>query len=134
MFIVLNPSSPYLLHRGDFTRARTREDTISRVKITALKRFDPNDVFSKLPVKVKPSFSVPCPVFSDGQEMIIDHPRIPIMPDGFCPAAWQSLWWSIPSLMSNTKFNQWYDEPNVAVIACSDGLRPVIFKLERIDY
>jgi len=110
-----------------------REETISQVKITVLKRLDPQEIFTELPVKVKPEFAVSCPVFTDGQEMIIDHPRIPIMPTGFCPVAWQSLFWPILSLMSNATFNQWYDESDVAVFACPDGLRPVIFKLERID-
>jgi uncharacterized repeat protein (TIGR04076 family) len=110
-----------------------QEETISQVKITVLKRLDPQEIFTVLPVKVKPEFAVPCPRFTQGQEFIIDHPRIPIMPPEFCSVAWQSLWWPILSLMSNATFYQWYDEPNVLMAACVDGLRPVIFKLERID-
>jgi len=96
-----------------------------RVKITVLKRFDTGEVFKDSPVKAK--YSGPCHVFKDGQVFYVDD----TMPSGFCPFAWDAIFWAVITLKSNGNFSEWYDEPGVAVASCSDGLRPVIFKLER---
>ena len=95
------------------------------IKITVLKRFDTNEVFKELPVKAK--YSGPCPVFTEGQVFDVEDS----MPGGFCPYAWDALFFAVITLRSNGDFSEWYDEPGVAVGCCGDGLRPVIFKLER---
>ncbi|MGA3191401.1 MAG: TIGR04076 family protein [Candidatus Bathyarchaeia archaeon] len=96
-----------------------------RVKITVLKRFDTKEVFKVPPVKAK--YSGPCPIFKEGQVFHIDDR----MPSGFCPYAWDVIFGGVVTLKSNGNFSDWYDEPGVAVVSCPDGLRPVIFKLER---
>jgi len=98
----------------------------SDLKISVLKRFDPGEVFKDPPVKAK--YSGPCTVFNDGQVFHIAEER---MPEGFCPYAWDAIFPVVVTLKYNGNFSEWYDEPGVAVVCCNDGLRPVVFKIER---
>ena len=105
-------------------------DNPSRVKITVLRCFSTEEVFKDSPIKA--TYSGPCPAFKDGQEFIIDKTRNPVKPEGFCVYAWDSVLWGVMALRSGADFLAWYEEPGVAIWSCPDGLRPVIFKLERI--
>jgi len=96
-----------------------------QIKITVLKRFDTKEVFKAPPVKAK--YSGPCPMVKEGQVLYVDDS----MPSEFCPYAWDAIFPSIVALRSNGNFSEWYDEPGVAVACCPDGLRPVVFKIER---
>jgi len=53
------------------------------------------------------------------------------MPEGFCTSAWNDIYPSVRVLAFGGNA-PWYKEKGVAVECCTDGLRPVIFKLERI--
>jgi uncharacterized repeat protein (TIGR04076 family) len=97
----------------------------SKVKITVLKRFHPEEVFKDPPVKAK--YGGPCALFKEGQTFHVGD----TMPSGFCPYAWDAIFYAIITLRSNGNFSEWYEEPGTAVVCCTDGLRPVIFKLER---
>ena len=96
-----------------------------RTKITVLKCFDTAEVFKDPPIKAK--YSGPCPIHREGQTFSADLS----MPDGFCPLAWDVLFPYVVALGSGGNFFEWYDEPGAVVGCCPDGLRPVIFKLER---
>ncbi len=99
------------------------------VKITVLRRFDPTEVFEKSPVTSEQPIKA-CSLFKDFQEFIVPGYDLK-MPDGFCSAAWVSIY---PFLMGLSLGGEswWLKEKNVAIAACIDGLRPVIFKLERM--
>jgi len=45
-------------------------------KITVLKRTDPDELFDEYPVNKK-DWMVPCGVYEDGQEYILDSPSMP---------------------------------------------------------
>ncbi len=98
---------------------------VSPIRITVLKRFTVEDVFKDPPVK--PKYCGPCPIFEEGQVFHVDDS----MPSDFCPYAWDTMFPYIVTLRSNGNFNEWYEEPGVAVACCPDGLRPVVFKIER---
>ena len=99
-----------------------------KLKITVLKRLDPADIFETLPV-AKQDWFVPCGVYEDGQEIIVeDNLR---MPEGFCPSAWQAIYPNIRTLGFGGNF-PFFDEKGVSVTCCTDGMRPVLFKIERI--
>jgi len=100
----------------------------NRLKITVLKRLGPSEIFETLPV-AKKEWMVPCGMYEDGQEILIKENLR--MPEGFCPSAWQTIYPNIRTLGfgGNLPF---FDERGVAVSCCSDGMRPVIFKIERI--
>ncbi|MGD8505451.1 MAG: TIGR04076 family protein [Candidatus Bathyarchaeota archaeon] len=99
-----------------------------RVKITVLKRFNPSEVLETSPVTpVRPLEA--CGVYKDGQEFIVGEDVK--MPDGFCSGAWHAIYCNVRTLAFGGNL-PWYREKGVAVNCCTDGLRPVVFKLERI--
>ena len=100
----------------------------SKVKITVLKRQDPKEIFDEYPVAEKDWF-VPCGLFSDGQEFILEENLV--MPEKFCTSAWHTIYPNV-RLLSFGGNLPFFDEEGVAISCCSDGMRPVIFKLERI--
>ena len=53
------------------------------------------------------------------------------MPEGFCGWAWDDIYKVVQALRFHGNFH-WFDEPGVSVNCCTDGLRPVVFKIERI--
>jgi len=95
-----------------------------RTKVTVLKCFDTKEVFKDPPVKA--TYSGPCPIFKEGQVFHVDDIN---MPSGFCPYAWHVISPSVYMLMCGGN-SPWY-EPGITVACCPDGLRPVVFKLER---
>ena len=59
----------------------------------------------------------------EGQEFIIDSPFL--HPDGFCHWAWAD----IRSFIQESYFGR--EDPIIA--CCTDGIRPVFFKIERME-
>lgn len=99
-----------------------------KVKITVLKRFSPSEVFEKSPATPVGTLGA-CELFTDGQEFIVDEDVA--MPKGFCTYAWNTIFGDVKTLAFGGNF-PWFTEKGVSVSCCSDGLRPVVFKLERI--
>ena len=100
----------------------------SDVKITVLRRFSPSEVFETLPA-TKPRPVGKCERFKDGQEFIIGKDGK--IPDDFCISALLSIYKNVEMLSFGGNI-PWFTEKNVIITPCPDGLRPVIFKLERI--
>lgn len=98
------------------------------VKITVLKRFKRSEVFETSPVTLV-EHNDECEVFRDGQELLVGADGK--MPNGFCTSAWVSIYPIVRSLALGGDL-PWYKEKGVAINCCIDGLRPVVFKLERI--
>ncbi len=99
---------------------------LHNVKVTVLKRFHPSEVFEKSPVTAHTHDA--CELFKEGQEFIVENLR---MPESFCTSAWVSIYPNI-RLLSFGGDLPWIKEKGVAINCCIDGLRPVIFKLERM--
>jgi len=99
-----------------------------RVKITVLRRFNPSEVFERSPVTPVGALGA-CEVYKDGQVFTVEDDSG--MPEGFCTSAWNDIYPSVRVLAFGGNV-PWYKEKGVAVECCTDGLRPVIFKLERI--
>lgn len=100
---------------------------LSKVRITVLRRLKPSEVFEKSPVTPVSSMKE-CGIFKDGQEFIVEGMK---MPEGFCPSAWVSIYSNVRLLECEGNL-PWYREKGVAINCCIDGLRPVIFKIERV--
>jgi uncharacterized repeat protein (TIGR04076 family) len=100
---------------------------LQKVKITVLKRFKPSEVFRESPVTPVASMGA-CELLKDNQEFTVEDLR---MPEGFCTSAWVSIYGNV-RLLSFGGNLPWFKERGIAVNCCVDGLRPVIFKLERI--
>ncbi len=107
------------------------EKAASDVKITVIRCFSTEEVFPNPPVTAK--YSGPCPRFKEGQEFLIKGDTPFIIPEGFCSFAWDAIFWCVMNLRSHGDFLEWYEEPGVGIWACPDGLRPVIFKVERLE-
>ena len=95
----------------------------SKVKITILKRL----VLSDLD-KYKKEPSVACDLFKDGQEFVSENIQ---MPKGFCSWAWADIQRDVAVLALNGNF-YWVKDEDTGISCCTDGFRPVVFKLERI--
>ncbi len=98
-----------------------------KCKITVLKRLLYQDLIDEY---MEPGVVTrPCPHFTEGQEFIIDdHPD-----ESFCNAAWNDIYKAYLALMSGGSFSPWMKEDGTFIACCSDGIRPVFFKLERIN-
>lgn len=101
---------------------------ISKVKITVVKTFSKEDVFGdNVPKSMSPTGA--CPRHSVGQEYIIESDNCP--PD-FCGWAFRDLFRDYNHLRKHGNF-PWVDKDGVMFSSCTDGRKPVVFKLERID-
>ena len=94
------------------------------VKITVLRRTR-NDDFLKSEAE---SLWEPCERLQEGQAFIC---RGANMPDGFCCWAWCDIQKYVLTLARGGNFLG--VRPGVFVTCCTDGFRPVFFRLERID-
>ena len=101
-----------------------------KIKITVINRADPKNVFGeKIPINPKTGKEWElCPRYIENQEFIVeDDGKIP---DGFCPWAWYDIYKDMSVLKYGGNF-PWAKEGE-AITCCTDGIRPVSFKLERI--
>jgi uncharacterized repeat protein (TIGR04076 family) len=77
----------------------------------------------------------PCESFKEGDEFIIEGSGQKI-PENFCSWAWNDIYKVILTLKQGGNFGSswnWMKEDNVLIACCTDGIRPVIFKVERIE-
>ena len=94
------------------------------VKITALRRLQHRDLLEKCADSVWD----PCERLREGQEFVTDNMN---MPEGFCSWAWCDIQKYALTLARGGNFIG--VKPGVFVTCCTDGFRPVLFKLERIQ-
>lgn len=103
-----------------------------KCKITVLRR----EYFQDLADKHLADPQVgPCQVFQDGQEFIVGNEDFFKMLHGrFCSEAWDCLSrYVYAALQGGSIMRGWTNDEKVMITCCNDGVRPVIFKLERID-
>ena len=102
---------------------------MAKVKITVVKKVDNRDMFGDNPPA---KFTVPtaCDEIELGQEFIVDEGVG--CPQGFCPWAYADIQRDIVTLLFGGNF-PWMKERGVVLSSCTDGIRPVVFKLERIE-
>lgn len=73
----------------------------------------------------------PCPFFSEGQEFTVKY--LAERPADFCcDWAGDDIHKIIMILMTNGNFGTWMKNENTFVTCCTDGIKPVVFKVERI--
>ena len=73
-----------------------------------------------------------CPMLKEGQIFYADYAK----PDGCCDEAWKAIYQYVFALAHGSGqfyYGDWIEKPGVAICSCNDGLRPVIFKVERTD-
>lgn len=74
----------------------------------------------------------PCDLYEVGKEFYSNGWQ---KPEGLCDNAWKSMAEYVMTLSHGGKnfYNGWLKDENAAMIACNDGFRPVIFKVEATD-
>lgn len=103
-----------------------------KCKITVLKRMANHDLVQEyMGEEYKARHLAPCPNLADGQEFIADSPGV--APDGFCAWAWANIHKEIVAIMSGGSMTPWINQDRVAIACCTDGFRPVVFKLEWVE-
>lgn len=96
-----------------------------KLKITVLKRMFNQDLADKYCAN-----ATPCARFTDGQEFLIDSVNQP--PD-FCYWAWHDIYMVVSVLMRGGDFMPWMKDKSTIIACCSDGIRPVVFEIKKIE-
>ena len=100
---------------------------MARCKITVLRLMFNEDLAKEYAKEVGV-----CPQFEEGQVFTSDG----VKPEGFCEEAWTAIGKYVFTFSSGGggffKGN-WMKDEKVMIACCNDGVRPVVFKLERID-
>lgn len=102
---------------------------MKKCKITVLKKYFDEELAKKYGAENL----TPCKMFDIGQEFYADWE----CPKGFCNEAWKAIYQYVFALSHGVDnlfyYNNWIKEKGVAICSCNDGLRPVIFKIEKTD-
>ncbi len=102
-----------------------------KCKITVLKRsFNKELVDQYVENSRKINFG-PCEVFKEGQEFLTDV--FGGIPQGFCPWAWDDIYKVLVAFAADGNFGMWYQNKDNLIACCTDGTRPVIFKIEKVE-
>ena len=98
--------------------------TWNKAKITVVKKFFSEDLVKEF---AEDEGFGSC-VFKLEQEFILEKPD---KPDGFCSWAWADINRDLIAIMGGANF-PWINREGVTIASCTDGLKPVVFKIERI--
>ncbi|MDR3276112.1 MAG: TIGR04076 family protein [Treponema sp.] len=71
-----------------------------------------------------------CPLLQEGEEYVFHGQAV--MPEGFCPWAWIDIYRAVSALSAGASFTPWNNKDNMQIYCCTDGIRPVIFKIEAL--
>ena len=74
----------------------------------------------------------PCPFFKVGDEFIVNY-LTEKSADFNCDWAWHDIHKILMTLMTNGDFGTWMKNKNNFITCCTDGVKPVVFKIERLD-
>jgi len=99
---------------------------MSDVRITVIAKLKPGEVFDELAAS---NFNPVCDGVKLGESFVSRNLQ---MPEGFCSWAWADIQRDVAHLALGGNF-RWISKPGSMVSCCTDGLRPVVFRLERIE-
>jgi len=99
------------------------------LKITVLKKLSAKEVYGKPLPEVAEDMSAYCDRLEVGQEFIVEESGA--MPAGFCTWAWHDIFPAVTGLRFGGNYS-WMKKEGMTYACCSDGARPVFFKIERV--
>ena len=102
---------------------------MSTCKITVLKRMFNQDLAEAY--RRPDLHQGPCQAFAEGQEFTVQH--LGERPEGFCDWAWNDIHKVLMALMTGGDFSPWMKDGRMMVVCCTDAIKPVAFRLERIE-
>jgi len=92
------------------------------VRITVMRKLFHQDLIDDY--AYDPQHWRPCDHFEEGEEFVVDKDKPWEMPAGFCGWAWADIQKLVYGMARGGQ--------DVFVTCCTDGFRPVIFKLEKL--
>lgn len=106
-----------------------KESQEMKIKITVLRKMLNKDFAEKYCQETVTH----CPVFKEGQELIYNHFGDGNKPVGFCEHAWNDIYPTVMTLASKGTYAGWMKNDGENIVCCTDGIRPVVFKVERLN-
>lgn len=104
---------------------------MGKCRITVIKKCANTELQKEFGAVAIPEGADPtCDAFQVGQEF--EYENGGPVPEGFCPWAWGDLNRDVEGICAGADFH-WIKGHNQMITCCTDGLRPVIFKIEKID-
>jgi uncharacterized repeat protein (TIGR04076 family) len=74
----------------------------------------------------------PCKFFTVGQEFTVKY--LTERPADFaCDWAWDDIHKVLMVLMLKGNYSTWMKDENMFITCCTDGTKPVVFKIERLE-
>ena len=101
---------------------------MNKVKISVLKKEFYPELADKYITDGKNIGS--CPFYDTGDEFIYEGGAE--MPEGFCPWAWIDIYRGVSSVSAGGTYTPWNIHEGTQILCCTDGVRPVIFKIEAL--
>ncbi len=99
------------------------------LNITVIKTLSSKEVYGKPLPDLAEEMTPYCDRLEMGQEFIVEASGA--MPAGFCTWAWHDIYPAVTGLRFGGNF-PWVTKEGLTYACCSDGARPVFFKIERI--
>ena len=101
-----------------------------KVKITVMKKVLHQDLLDEyLDPEAKANGFALCTAFEEGDETILNGMNYP---EGFCHWAWADIQRDVMMVMFGQGF-PWVKAKATAISCCTDGFRPVTFKIEKVE-
>ena len=100
-----------------------------KVKVTVVRKVDMRTIHPDEDMGNEEWLDPVCPAFDVGDTFIVDGQGCP---EGFCQGAFVDIFRYISGLRAGANYS-WMKQSGTMVACCADGLRPVVFKLERME-
>ena len=100
-----------------------------KIRITVVKRLSFNQIHGDSDLGCSAELEPVCGRFTEGQQFIAEATSAP---EGFCPAAFADIFRYISGLRFGADY-PWMKEKGQVLVCCTDGFRPVVFRVERIE-
>ena len=99
-------------------------------KVTVLRKLYHSDLAEEY--RRPDVYKGPCPFFREGQEFIVNY-LVERPSDFTCDWAWDDIHKVLMTLMLNGDFGTWMKDKNSFITCCTDGIKPVVFKIQRVE-
>lgn len=100
----------------------------TKLKITVVKKFRPEDILGHEVKREDTGETLSYCGHEVGEEFVMDNHLN--RPEGLCGRAWHDLYTTLMTYYCGGDYE--YPKPGVTYQPCGDGLRPVIFKIEKM--
>ena len=104
---------------------------MTKCKITVVKTSFNREFVEQYVEKKRKEKLGPCEVFHEGQEFIVEPWSG--LPQGFCPWAWDDIYKVIVAFGADGNFGMWTEGGETILACCTDGTRPVYFRIEKVS-